>query len=328
MNIPDDDDNMNTPPNGSPVVPPTQPDPPVTPPAQAPIPPATPNTGPLDALGAWFANLGKGKDKVQQPTQAGPTQTPPVLIPVKPRTSMEKMQDTIAEYDEDYRNMGERMLGFFQQFAGYVVPFVMVVAVGNDLGSYFAPFLGNFSAYLIAFAMEVTIAALTIAMGRAFEQISSGKADWTKLAMTVGGWFLLNASTAFGLYQLASAAPINNTPVGHISLIIRVTAIALVDLGCSFVLMWRGKSLQKHIESIRKRATAMGELADARRAIEEADKNAALREQMMKATLKIQDDMSKQIGKGVEMVMESILAKMEASLKDDDTKNERGYGRR
>lgn len=323
----DEDDNTNTPPGGSPIVPP--------PPAPGPAPddtvvaPPEPKTGPLDALGNWFSGLfsNQGKSNNAQ-TQAAPMQAPPVLLPVRQRSSIEKMQDTVADFDEDYRNLGERLLGFFQQFAGYVVPFVMVAAVGNDLGRYFAPFLGDFSAYLIAFAMEVTIAALTIAMGRAFEQIASGKAEWAKLSMTVIGWLLLNASTAFGLYMLASAAPVNDTPIGHISLIIRVTAIALVDLGCSFVLMWRGRSLQKHIESIRKRATAMGELADAQRSIQEADKNAALREQMMQATLKIQDDMSKQIGKGVEMVMESILAKMEKALQDDDTKNERGYGKR
>ena len=319
-----DENENDTPPNRLPIVdPPTQPPQPDTPGTTA---PPEPKTGPLDALGAWFANIGKGKAS-QQSTSSGVTQAQPVLLPVKPRTSLEKMQDTVAEFDEDYRNLGERMLGFFQQFAGYVVPFVMVAAVGNDLGLYFAPFLGQFSAYLIAFAMETVIAALTVAMGRAFEQISSGKADWAKLGMTVGGWLLLNASTAFSLYMLASAAPVNNTPIGHISLIVRVTAIALVDLGCSFVLMWRGRSLQKHIESIRKRATAMGELADAQRSIQEADKNAALREQMMQATLKIQDDMSKQIGKGVEMVMSSILTKMEKALKDDDEpRNGRRFG--
>ena len=108
----------------------------------------------------------------------------------------------------------------------------------------------------------------------------------------------------------------------------RVVAIALGDLGCSAILMFKGKSIQKHIESVKMRATMVGQLADAQRSIEEADKNAALREQMMQATLMIQDDMSKQIGKGVEMVMQSILDKMEKSLKDDETKNERGYGRR
>ena len=304
------EDENTTPPNGTPTI--------VIPPA----PTQEPKTGPLAALG----NLFKGNK--QQASTAVQTMPQPTLLPVREKSSIEKMQDTVAEFDEDYRNLGERMLGFFQQFVGYIVPFVMIAAVGNDLGMYFQPFLGAFSGYLIAYGVECAIAALTIAMGRGFEQISSGKADWVKLAMTVGGWLVLNGSSAFGLYMLASASPGNNTVIGHTSIIVRVTAIALVDLGCSFVLMWRGRSLQKHIEAIRKKATAMGELADALRATQEADKNAALREQMMQATLKIQDDMSKQIGKGVEMVMESILAKMEKALKDDDPRNGRSYGSR
>jgi hypothetical protein len=93
--------------------------------------------------------------------------------------------------------------------------------------------------------------------------------------------------------------------------------------------MFKGMSLQKHIESIRKRATAIGELADAQRQIEEADKNAALRDQMMKATLKIQEDLSQKIGESVSMVMSAIMEKMEKVLKEDEKdKNDRGFGRR
>jgi len=71
-------------------------------------------------------------------------------------------------------------------------------------------------------------------------------------------------------------------------------------------------------------------LADAQRQTEEADKNAALREQMMKSTLKIQEDLSQKIGEAVSMVMSSIMDRMEKALKDDGDsgKQERGFGRR
>lgn len=290
---------------------------------QVPVSPQTvsPTTGPFQGFKNWISGRGRSAS----------TTTPPSIpiLPTAPATPFSRMRDKIEEFDEDYRNMGERLLGFFQLFAGYIVPFVMVVAVGNDLGTYFSPYMGGFSANLVAYAMECTIAALTIAMGRAFEHLSSGNAQWAKLSMTVGGWLLLNASTALGLYALASAAPINTTVVGHIMLIVRVVAIALVDLGCSFVLMWRGKSIQKHIEAIHKKAAAISSLADAERSITEADKNAALREQMMQSTLKIQEDLSQKIGQAVSMVMESILEKMETALKDDGkSKNEGRYGSR
>lgn len=286
---------------------------------QTPVSPQTvsPNTGPLQGLKNWFAGWGRSQSTPNPPPSA-PQGTP-----------LSRMRDKIEEFDEDYRNIGERLLGFFQLAAGYLIPFVMVVAVGNDLGMYFSPYMGDFSATLSAYAMECAIAALTLAMGRAFEHLSSGNTQWAKVVMTVCGWLLLNASTAFGLYALASNAPINNTPTGHLMLIVRVVAIASVDLGCSFVLMWRGKSIQKHIEAIHKKAAAISSLADAERSITEADKNAALREQMMQSTLKIQEDLSEKIGQAVSMVMQSILEKMETALKEDGkNKNEGRYGSR
>jgi hypothetical protein len=164
-------------------------------------------------------------------------------------------------------------------------------------------------------------------MGRSFAEIVSGKPAYGKAVLVSLIWLILNASSAFGLYLVITNY--GNVVAGSIeqySMVIRVCAIALADLGCSTVLLFKGRSLQKHIESIRKRATAIGELADAQRGIEEADKNAALREQMMKSTLKIQEDLSNKIGDAVSMVMSSILEKMEKSLKEEN-KNERGYGR-
>jgi hypothetical protein len=224
--------------------------------------------------------------------------------------------------------MGERLLGGFVQLVGYVGPFLLMVWIGSDLGKFFAPTMDAVPAYGLAYTIEGIIAACTVSMGRAFAEISSGKANYGKTCTVVLIWLVLNASSAFGLYLVITN--MDTVPHGSIEqygMVIRVVAIALADLGCSAVLMFKGRSLQKHIESVRKRATAIGELADAQRSIEEADKNAALREQMMKATLKIQEDLSAKIGDAVSMVMESILEKMEKALKEED-RNERSYGRR
>jgi len=314
-------EDLNIPPGSPPII-----DPPPAPTDAGATATPEPRTGPLDALGAWFRNLGKGNAS-QPTTQAGPIPAPPLLLPVRQRSAIEKMRDTVAEMDEDYKGMGDRILGFFLQLVGYIGPFALVLWIGSPLGKYYAPVMDTIPAYGLAYTIECIVAGLTIAMGRSFAEIASGKANWSKAVLAIGIWLVLNASSAFGVYLVISAG---HAPQGieGMSMVIRVCAVALGDLGCSAMLMFKGQSMQKHIESIRKRATAIGELADAQRSIEEADKNAALREQMMQATLKIQEDMSRQIGKGVEMVMESILSKMEKSLQDDDTKNERGYGRR
>jgi hypothetical protein len=258
----------------------------------------------------------------------GEPKDPPRTRVKDERSAIEKMRDKVAEMDEDYKDLGERVLGFFVQLVGYVGPFLFVLWVGSDLGRYFTPVMDVIPAYGLSYSMECVIAALTVAMGRAFAEIASGKARYGSAALAVLVWLVLNSSSALMLYLVLTH---NGNAFGFemYSMMIRVAAIALGDLGCATVLMFKGRSLQRHIDSIRKRATAIGELSDAQRSIEEADKNAALREQMMKATLKIQEDLSAKIGDAVSMVMSSILEKMEKALKDDNQgKNERGYGRR
>lgn len=243
------------------------------------------------------------------------------------RSAMERMRDKVAEFDEDYKDAGERFLGFFMSLIGYVGPFLLVLWIGTDLGRFFESTMGSFAAFGLSYTIECIIAGCTVAMGRSFEEIASGKPNWGKCLILIGIWSILNASSAFGLYLVITNGG-HVSGLEEISMLVRVVAVALADLGCSAILMMKGRSLQKHIESIRKKATAIGELADAQRSIEEADKNAALREQMMKSTLQIQEDLSQKIGEAVSMVMESILEKMEKALKDDNAKNERGYGRR
>lgn len=276
------------------------------------------NTGPLNA----FKKIFGGKTDNQTVLRAQPE-----------RSAIEKMRDKVAEFDEDYKDIGERILGGFSQFIGYMGPFLLMAWVGSDLGKFFEASMGTVPAYGLAYTIEGVIAACTVAMGRAFAEMSGGKPNFGKTAAVVLIWLILNSSSAFGLYLVISGMtdpkPANLTNIEQFAMVIRVVAIALADLGCSAVLMFKGRSLQKHIESIRKRATAIGELADAQRGIEEADKNAALRDQMMKSTLKIQEDLSEKIGEAVSMVMTSILEKMEKALKEDEQggKKEGRYGR-
>lgn len=281
------------------------------------------NTGPMDGMKNWFNGWNdrrKSQFRVVRPDEK--------IHDKDDRSAIDKMRDKVAEFDEDYKGIGERFLGFFMQIVGYLGPFALVLWIGSDLGKYYAPVMDPVPAYGLAFTMECIIAACTIAMGRSWGEIASGKANWGRMSAIMIIWIVLNASSAFGLYLVITKGG-QATGFTEFVMVARVVAIAVCDLGCASVLMFKGMSLQKHIESIRKRATAIGELADAQRQTEEADKNAALREQMMKSTLKIQEDLSTKIGEAVSMVMSSIMEKMEKALKDDDSgKSEKGFGRR
>jgi hypothetical protein len=286
-----------------------------------------PKTGPLEGLRNWYNGWNdrrKAKTYRVRTDQRGREK----IYEKDNRSAIDKMRDKVAEFDEDYKGVGERLLGLFMQIVGYIGPFALVIWVGSDLGKYYAPVMDPLPAYGLAYTMECIIAACTIAMGRSWGEIASGKANWGRMCAIMSIWLVLNASSAFGLYLVITKGG-HADGITEFVMIARVTAIALCDLGCASVLMFKGMSLQKHIESIRKKASAIGELADAHRQTEEADKNAALRDQMMKSTLRIQEDLSQKIGEAVSMVMSSILEKMEKALKEDDQgKNERGFGRR
>ena len=288
----------------------------------------TRNTGPMDGLKDWFSGW-NDRRKNQSHTRRTDERGQEKIYEKDNRSAIDKMRDKVAEFDEDYKGLGERFLGFFMQVVGYIGPFALVLWIGSDLGKYYAPVMDPVPAYGLAYTMECIIAACTIAMGRSWGEIASGKANWGRMCAIMAIWLVLNASSAFGLYLVITRGG-NASGFTEFVMVARVVAIAICDLGCASVLMFKGMSLQKHIESIRNRATAIGELADAQRQTEEADKNAALREQMMKATLKIQEDLSVKIGEAVSMVMSSIMDRMEKALKDDGDsgKQERGFGRR
>lgn len=282
------------------------------------------STGPLnwddvkDRFSQFF-NFGSGEK--QSKSETGKKNEP-----AKVKNDFDKMREKLVEFDEDYKDLGERLLGFFCQMVGYLGPFALMLWVGMDLGKYFTPVMDATPAYGLAFTLEAIIAACTVAMGRAFAEVASGRPAYGKVVVVILVWLVLNASSAFGLYLvMTSGRELSN--LEQISMVVRVGAIALGDLGCSVVLMFKGRSIQKHIESIRKKATSIGELSDAERSIKEADKNAELRKQMMESTLQIQEDLSKKIGEAVSMVMESILEKMEKALKDDKGRNEGRYGK-
>jgi hypothetical protein len=285
----------------------------------------------VQAAGEWFRSAfsgnGGGREKQKRWTRTD-ERSRYSGEPPREKSAIERMRDTVADMDEDYKNLGERFMGFFMLFTGYVVPFAIMYGVALTIAIFFADSQGMVLARITSFALESVIAGLTIALGRAFEEIAMGKAALSKAIPAFVVWLILNASSAGILYIVfTNGGHVQNGSIDQLIVILRVVAISLADLGCSIILMFRGRSLQKHIESIRKRAAAIGELADAQRSIEEADKNAALREQMMKATLKIQDDMSRQIGQGVEMVMSSILRKMEKTLSEEEQDTGKKSGR-
>jgi hypothetical protein len=172
-------------------------------------------TGPLHGVWETVTDLFKGfgpRDKKPQQASQGPQ---------REQSAIEKMRDKLADFDEDYKDIGERLLGAFVQMVGYPGPFLLVLWIGSDLGKYYTPVMDATPAYGLAYTIEGIIAAASVAMGRSFAEVASGKPNYGKTALVVLIWAILNASSAFGLYLVITHNG-NVTGIEQTSMIIRV----------------------------------------------------------------------------------------------------------
>jgi len=80
-------------------------------------------------------------------------------------------------------------------------------------------------------------------MGRSWGEIASGKANWGRMCAIMAIWLVLNVSSAFGLYLVITNGG-NASGITQFVMIARVVAIAICDLGCAAVLMFKGMSYQ------------------------------------------------------------------------------------
>jgi len=102
-----------------------------------------PKTGPLDGVKNWFNGWNdrrKNQSHLPRTDQRGREKT----YEKDDRSAIEKMRDKVAEFDEDYKGVGERLLGVFMQIVGYLGPFALVFWIGSDLGKYYAPVMDPF----------------------------------------------------------------------------------------------------------------------------------------------------------------------------------------
>src|SRR5438046_10686998 len=84
----------------------------------------------------------------------------------------------IETFSEDYLSWADRAKLAAAKFVAFMLPVLAVAAVGTDIGDFFAPALGTFSSYILAYAIEAGIAALTIMLGMAAQKTNEGTGHW------------------------------------------------------------------------------------------------------------------------------------------------------
>lgn len=275
-----------------------------------------PTTGPMTAVPMkrrWFS-LNPLNWAPARPEQAdsAPAPQPAVAAPITqsapqpPEDEFTKQRRSIEQFSEDYMPFGKRLLHGAAKLVGYVLPFLAVVAVGSDLGSFYAPGLGAFSSYMIAYGVELAIASLTVVLGTAAASPERTTSHKVKLTITSAIWVVASAGSALSLYVMASSKMVPTTTgvLWDVTIGWRVASVAMFDLASVAILFWSGKSLQRFLMEAQKKQHAITAMADA-----EID----IRRAFQRAELRLQEDA---------MEMRQRQMRAEHLLRIDEVRNE------
>src|SRR5229473_798655 len=111
------------------------------------------------ARDAWSNNGQPGAPVVVDATPGDDADTDPsgVVIPLhtgrRGRSHFERQRSQIDSFDEDYADRWDKVKLLAAKIVALVLPIIAVLAIGDELGKYFAQFTGGgFSSTLIAYA--------------------------------------------------------------------------------------------------------------------------------------------------------------------------------
>jgi hypothetical protein len=191
-----------------------------------------------------------------------------------------RQRKLIETFSEDYLSWADRAKLATAKFVAFMLPVAAVAAVGTDIGAFFAPALGVFSSYTLAYSIEAGIAALTIMLGMAAQKMNEPTSHWVKVGISALVWLVASLASGLVMYLVAvSALPASamHTSLGAAVILLRTFAVMLIDLISVCILFFRGKSLQKYLHEMSQRSHAITAANEAELGIKRAQETAAMR---------------------------------------------------
>lgn len=253
---------------------------------------------------------------------------PSVVIPLhatgRGRSHFERQRQQIDSFDEDYADRWDRIKLLAAKIVALVLPIVAVLAIGDELGKYFTRFTGgDFTSYLIAYAGEAALAALTYILGSIFGRNEKSAAHYIKLVITFVVWSLFILASAWGQWAVASTAlpPHPDTSL-VIAIWLRIGMACMLDAASVAIMFWRGKSLTKYLAQLQQKATATIQVNEAELAIERAQSAAENRRKEDELYLRGKEQAQNVVMRVQELQGEALIEQARSALQLP----EGGYG--
>ncbi len=267
--------------------------PPAAQPAPAPAAPAKKKPAPkqqpkgpglVAQMGAGIGRAARGyKDYRLQKLQLQ-QQAAQVPVQVAPEDEhFQQLRAEVQQFDEDKRHVLERLLIFLFTILSYLLPVVLAVFVGWEIGDTYggawrAGDAFSQTMHVVAWAGEIIQASFVIAIAFAARAYARNKSHLWYLILA--SFFFLVFIAASGLAQwyvavlhLGSATLDNRA--GLVGLVFRVLMPALVDIGGAiFLAVVNIKDLKKYLAQLEQKAEALEKLNQSHLRVEEAQEAA------------------------------------------------------
>ncbi len=192
----------------------------------------------------------------------------------------QKLREEVQRFDEDKRHMLERLLIFLFTILSYLLPVVLAVFVGWEIGDIYGGVWRAGDAFsqtmhVVAWSGELVQASFVIAIAFAARAYARNKSHlWWLLAAS---FFFLVFIMASGLaqYYVAELHLAVSNRAGQVGLLFRVVMPALVDIGGAiFLAVVNIKDLKKYLVQLEQKAEALEKLNQSHLRVEEAQEAA------------------------------------------------------
>jgi hypothetical protein len=219
-----------------------------------------------------------------------------------------RRRSLIESFSEDYLGWADRCKLAIVKFVAFALPIAAVLAVGTDIGAFFANALGPFSSYLLSFSIEAGIAGLTLMLGSAAQKTNESIGHWVKFSIAAFVWFVASLASGLVMYMIAiTAIPVAHSSFYYAIIGLRTGAVMLIDMTSVCILFFRGKSLQRHLHEMSQKSQAILAVNESELAIQRAQEQAHMRQLEDEQYIEAKRRQSEVVAELTEMVNQSLV---------------------
>ena len=192
----------------------------------------------------------------------------------------EAIRRQIDAFDEEKKGALERLMTFLFTVAAYVGPFIVALAVAQEIAdTYSGPWQwGNswsVATHLVAWFGELGLAALTVSIATAVRRVVSDGEMLPRLVASIAAFVVFSVASGLAQWYVATLQVSPATTAGQVALAFRVAMPVAIDLASMLYLsIMKIKSLKRYLAEMGQKAEAIEQVNKSHLRVEQAQQEA------------------------------------------------------